>query len=79
MKTVIATTFAAAMLAASSMAFAEDMNNNTTNNSGTMTDDQSTGSIVAPDGTEDLRTFCNTTPDDAKCRANNMGEINKGN
>ena len=78
MRTAIATTFAAAMLAASSMAFAEDMNTNDATN-GTMTDQSTTGSVVAPDGSEDLKTFCNSNPDEAKCNATNMGETNKGN
>lgn len=77
MKTLIATTFAAAMLAASSMAHAQQME--MTDDPNVTIDEQTTGSIIAPDGTYDLRTYCNSTPDDAKCRANNMGETTKGN
>ena len=80
MKTAITAAFAAAMLAASPLAYADDATtNNSTNN--TMMDDQTTGSVEnqRPGVSEELRTFCNSQPDDAKCKAENLGEINKGN
>lgn len=68
MKTVIATTFAAAMLAASSFAFAAD---NTGGKDGVKTDVEKTGSITksSPDTVplED-REFCIANPSDAKCQ-----------
>jgi len=73
----LALPLAAAFIAASSMAFADDMN--TPKTDGAMTDQSTTGSVVAPDGTTDLKTYCNSMPDDAKCKATNNGEINKGN
>ena len=41
-------------------------------------EESATGNMRAPDGSYDMRSYCNSTPDDAKCRINNMGETNKG-
>jgi hypothetical protein len=83
MKTAIASALAAVtMLAASSLAHAQqgyDENDVVVDQRGSMSDRRDTGSIRAPDGSYDIRSFCNSTPDDAKCRALGMGEINKGN
>ena len=83
MKNAITTAIAAAtMFAAASLAHAQqvyDDGNVMMDERGNMIDDQTTGSIQAPDGTYDIRSFCNSTPDDAKCRATGHGEINKGN
>jgi|EndMetStandDraft_2_1072991.scaffolds.fasta_scaffold692230_1 hypothetical protein len=77
MKTAIVTTFTAALLAAASFAYAESAKPQ----AGTGSDPETTGSIEnqRPGVSDELRTFCNSQPDDAKCKAENLGEINKGN
>lgn len=76
MKAIIAATFAATLLAASSMAQAQAYSEG--NDPNARVEESATGNMRAPDGSYDMRSYCNSTPDDAKCRINNMGETNKG-
>lgn len=81
MRTVIASTFGAAMLAASSLAFAADNNNtgmNNNNDANTPRDAQTTGSVNAEGRTPspEFREFCNTNPSDSMCQGLG-GEMNQ--
>lgn len=75
MKSTIKTTLAVVMLVSSSFTYADTIQPEAG------PDPETTGSIAndRPRVTEELRAFCNSQPDDAKCRAENIGEINKGN